>query len=108
MTKEDEIYADWLDLLGSDEIEDRNEEIAADLKVMHDRAVASHGEDAAFWSPVPLDYDRDDLVWVSLDGSAWCWEHRPQGLEGLQEVPAYDLEPRKTLVLCAQCGRRLA
>lgn len=46
MTKEDQIYADWLNLLGSDEAADRTPAapaIAADLRTMHDAAKASHG-----------------------------------------------------------------
>lgn len=63
--------------------------------------------DAAFWSPAPLDYDREDYVWVSADGGTWCGAHKPSGTEVL-DVPAYDLESRKTLVRCTTCGRRLA
>lgn len=62
--------------------------------------------DAAFWSPVPLDYDREDYVWVSLDGRAWCWEDKPPGAEVL-DVPAYDLEHRGAPVPCNTCGRRM-
>lgn len=52
MTREDEIYADWLDLLGSDEISDTNEAITADLKAMRERAEASHGEGAGMSSGI--------------------------------------------------------
>lgn len=70
MTKEDAVYADWLDLLGSDEISDKNEAITADLKAMRERAEAS----------------RDPI----------CVCTHPLS------------EPRKILVRCATCGRRLA
>ena len=40
MTKEDETYAVWLNLLGSDLYEPP--EIEADLHLMHDAAEASH------------------------------------------------------------------
>ena len=42
MTAEDEVYAGWLNLLGSDEIEDRDPDVIEDLHQMHDRAEASH------------------------------------------------------------------
>lgn len=45
MTSEDEIYADWLNLLGSDEIADRTPVILTDLHKMHDAAEASHTTD---------------------------------------------------------------
>ena len=46
MTSDDAVYADWLNLLGSDEITDRDPDIAADLHQMHDAAEASHKETA--------------------------------------------------------------
>lgn len=47
MTIEDEVYAAWLNLLGSDEIKDTDPGITADLHAMHDRAEASHGQELA-------------------------------------------------------------
>jgi hypothetical protein len=44
MTTEDEVYAAWLNLLGSDEITDRDPDILTDLHLLHDRAEASHPE----------------------------------------------------------------
>jgi hypothetical protein len=43
MTNEDRVYADWLDLLGSDEITDKDPAIAQALHRLHDAAEASHG-----------------------------------------------------------------
>lgn len=48
MSIEDEVYADWLNILGTDEALDHTfaaEWIQADLHLMHDAAQASHGED---------------------------------------------------------------
>lgn len=42
VTGEDAVYAGWLNLLGSDEIEDHDPDIAVDLHLMHDTAEASH------------------------------------------------------------------
>ncbi len=42
MTAEDEVYGWWLNLLGSDEIEDHDPDIAVDLHRMHDTAEKSH------------------------------------------------------------------
>lgn len=42
MTDADFAYADWLNLLGSDEITDRTPDIVRDLHEMHDRAEESH------------------------------------------------------------------
>lgn len=42
MTTEDTVYADWLNLLGSDEIDDTDRDIRADLHLMHDAAEDSH------------------------------------------------------------------
>lgn len=42
MTSEDEVYACWLNLLGSDEILDTDPETIDDLHRMHDAAEASH------------------------------------------------------------------
>lgn len=44
MTGNDEVYIAWLNLLGSDEIADRNPDIVRDLHLMHDTAEASHTE----------------------------------------------------------------
>lgn len=40
MTKEDRVYADWLDALGSDP--DEPPEVAESLHALHDAAAASH------------------------------------------------------------------
>ena len=42
MTTEDVTYAAWLNLLGTDEVYDKNADIKADLHLMHDAAQASH------------------------------------------------------------------
>lgn len=42
MTADDEVYAAWLNLLGSDEINDHDPDIIRDLHRMHDAAEASH------------------------------------------------------------------
>lgn len=42
MTGADEVYADWLNLLGSDEIDDTNEDTIRDLHQMHVSAEVSH------------------------------------------------------------------
>jgi hypothetical protein len=42
-TAEDTVYADWLNLLGSDEITDTDAATAAALRRLHDDAEASHG-----------------------------------------------------------------
>lgn len=47
MTKEDAVYADWLDLLGSDEDQDPDPEIIWALHVLHDAAEASHVPEAS-------------------------------------------------------------
>jgi hypothetical protein len=44
MTGADEVYAVWLNLLGSDGI-DSDTEIGEDLHQMHDAAEASHAEE---------------------------------------------------------------
>jgi hypothetical protein len=44
MTGADEVYAVWLNLLGSDEIDDTNPDTVKDLHQMHDAAEASHTE----------------------------------------------------------------
>jgi hypothetical protein len=45
MTGEDAVYGEWLNLLGSDEITDRDPDIARDLHLMHDTAEASHPQE---------------------------------------------------------------
>jgi hypothetical protein len=42
MTGEDAVYAEWLNLLGSDEIKDHDPDILRDLHLMHEVAEASH------------------------------------------------------------------
>lgn len=44
MTKRDEIYADWMNALGSDEADDTDPEIFARLHHLHEDAEASHAE----------------------------------------------------------------
>lgn len=43
MTTEDEVYASWLNLLGSDEAQDTDPDTIKDLHRMHDASEASHG-----------------------------------------------------------------
>lgn len=42
MTTEDEVYAGWLNLLGSDEVSDTDPGTIDDLHRMHDASEASH------------------------------------------------------------------
>jgi len=42
MTPQDNVYAVWLNILGTDEIDDPNEDISDDLHLMHDAAEASN------------------------------------------------------------------
>ena len=42
VTHEDEVYAAWLNLLGSDVRPDEPEAVTADLHTMHDASTASH------------------------------------------------------------------
>lgn len=51
MTKEDQVYGDWLDLFGSDEIGDTDPGIAADLHAMHDAAASSHHAQGCIGAP---------------------------------------------------------
>lgn len=49
MTSDDEVYAAWLNLFGSDEIDDHTPAapvITRDLHLMHDTAEASHAPEA--------------------------------------------------------------
>jgi hypothetical protein len=42
MTPQDNVYAVWLNILGTDEIDDPDPDIMDDLHFMHDAAEASH------------------------------------------------------------------
>jgi hypothetical protein len=91
MTDADRAYADWLNLLGSDEITDTDPGITADLHRMHDRAQDSHPS-----------------VWFAHgDGGLlhWCHGHRPAGL-AVSPRPLSDFHPAAD-IRCVQCGRDL-
>jgi hypothetical protein len=60
MTTEDEVYAGWLNLLGSDEIKDTNEDTIRDLHQMHVSAEVSHGCPCGSGSPEDFEGPRAD------------------------------------------------
>lgn len=70
MTKEDQVYGDWLDLLGSDEITDTDPAIAADLHKMHDAAEASH--DPVCVCTHPLSAHNLNRICIALPGVLGC------------------------------------
>jgi hypothetical protein len=47
VTPQDAVYGEWLNILGSDELYDRDPGIAADLKLLHDGAEDSHPQPEA-------------------------------------------------------------
>jgi hypothetical protein len=60
MTNEDTVYAVWLNLLGSDEINDHNEDTVRDLHLMHASADMSHGCLCSSGSPENYEGPRAD------------------------------------------------
>ena len=70
MTSEDAVYADWLNLLGSDEITDRTPVIMTDLHRMHDAAEASH--DPMCVCTHPLSSHNLNRLCIALPGVIGC------------------------------------
>lgn len=59
MTAEDEVYADWLDVLGSDI--DEPEAVAKALHRLHEAAEASHGTVDGIRPHLPMTAEQADL-----------------------------------------------